>query len=65
MKKQRIDEIINYYSISVQILEEVLKQDAVTIDEDNRTKATISHSLFKDTVVCLNELLELKTFDTE
>jgi hypothetical protein len=65
MTKQRIDEIINYYSVSVQILEEVLKQDDTTIDEDNRVKATISHSLFKDTVDCLNELLKLKTFDTE
>lgn len=64
MTKQRVEEIINYYSVSVQILEEMLKSNT-NIDDDNKIKATISHGLFKDTVECLNELVSIKNFDGE
>lgn len=64
MTKQRIEEIINYYMASAQIIEEILKSDA-NIDEDNKVKATISHGLFKDTVDCLSELISIKKFDGE
>jgi hypothetical protein len=61
MEKNRIEELVKYYSTSIEILEGVLESNE-SISQDYIDKSNMSISLFKDTVVCLKQLLN--TYNT-
>lgn len=55
MTKERLDELVNYYTVSSTFLEEVIKNIPKTASKDDVQKATSTLNLFRDTLSVLND----------
>lgn len=55
MTKERIEELLRYYTTSLDILKKLLEQDE-SVNKEHSDKANLSISLFSDTIECLNLL---------